>query len=62
MSNSDSGLQADIAAGTKKGSKDDNFDKEPKTGEFGDNQYWTKPEMYDIDELLADMGNQRISG
>ena len=37
---------------------EDNFDKEPKTGEFGDNQYWTKPEMYDIDELLADMGNQ----
>ena len=58
MSNSDSGLQADIAAGTKKGSKDDNFDKEPKTGEFGDNQFWKSPEMYDIDELLAEQDNQ----
>ena len=58
ISGGDSVLQADIAAGIKKESKDDVFNKEPKTGEFGDNQFWKKPEMYDIDELLAEQGNQ----
>lgn len=38
-------------------SKDDVFDfGEKKTGEFGDNQFWKKPDLqYDVDDLIADM-------
>ena len=54
---------ADILAGRDKNSKDDVFDVEPQTGEFGDNQFWKKPEMYDIDELLAEQdGEWALSG
>mmetsp|Transcript_9815 Transcript_9815/g.12152 ORF Transcript_9815/g.12152 Transcript_9815/m.12152 type:complete len:301 (-) Transcript_9815:285-1187(-) len=53
----DSGVEslvADIVASREKESKDD-FHVEPKTGAYGDNQFWSKPEMYDIDDLLAEM-------
>ena len=30
------------------------FDMEKKTNEFGDNQFWKAPDMYDIDDLLAE--------
>jgi hypothetical protein len=49
-------LIADIQAGLEKTSKDDVFNfGEKKTGEFGDNQFWKKPEMYDLDDIMADM-------
>lgn len=32
----------------------DAFDHEKKTNEFGDNQFWKAPEMYDIDDLLKE--------
>ena len=53
----DNELMADILAGREKQSKDDIFRSEPKTGEYGDNQFWKAPEMYDIDELLAEQEN-----
>ena len=49
-----SALQADIEANRKDEAKDD-FHLEPKTGEYGDNQFWKQPEMYDIDDLLAEL-------
>ena len=40
----------------EKMSKDDVFDfGEKKTGEYGDNQFWKAPDMYDVDDILADM-------
>ncbi len=33
----------------------DDFTVEYKVNEFGDNQFWKSPDMYDIDDLLADM-------
>jgi len=27
---------------------------EKKTNEFGDNQFWKAPDMYNIDDLLAE--------
>lgn len=47
-------LQADIESSRKEETKDD-FHIEPKTGEYGDNQFWKQPEMYDIDDLLAEL-------
>lgn len=49
VANNNAELLADIAAGRTTESKDDVFHGEKKTGEFGDNQYWTAPAMYDID-------------
>ena len=49
-------LQADIEASRKEETKDD-FHIEPKTGEYGDNQFWKQPEMYDIDDLLAELND-----
>ncbi len=56
IANNNSELLADIEAGrgTQVESKDDVFHGEKKTGEFGDNQYWTAPAMYDIDQLLSE--------
>jgi len=36
-------------------SKDDAF-AEKTTGEFGNNQFWSAPDMYDIDDLMAELG------
>lgn len=50
-------LVADILASRQQESKDD-FHVEPKTGEYGDNQFWKQPNMgYEIDDLLAEMDN-----
>lgn len=60
IANSDDTLLADImnARDNLVTSHDDNFNgtfgQEKKTGEFGDNQFWKTPDMYDIDELLAE--------
>lgn len=35
-------------------SEADVFDHEKKTNEFGDNQFWKAPDMYDIDDLLKE--------
>ena len=31
------------------------FHEEPKTGTYGDNQFWKAPDMYDIDDLMAEL-------
>jgi len=54
QANQDAALLADIANGRETSAKDD-FSIEHKVNEYGDNQFWKKPEMYDIDDLLADM-------
>jgi len=28
---------------------------EKKTDEYGDNQFWKRPDLYDLDDLLAEM-------
>lgn len=43
-----------MAARDQAMSKDDVFNHEKKTNEFGDNQFWKAPDMYDLDELLAE--------
>mgnify|MGYP006889515119 CR=1 FL=1 len=52
-SEQDKDLLNDIMAGRKDEAKDD-FAVEYKTGAYGDNQFWETPQMYDIDELLAE--------
>ena len=31
------------------------FHEEPKTGQYGDNQFWRAPDLYDIDDLMAEL-------
>ena len=50
---------ADIDANRKEDSSKDDFHLEPKTGEYGDNQFWKAPDMYDIDDLLAEMEDRQ---
>lgn len=37
--------------------RDDVFNLEKTTGEFGDNQYWKPASMYDLDDLMNEMDN-----
>jgi hypothetical protein len=54
----DEALIADILAHRDANTaKDDVFNVETTTGEFGDNQFWKKPEYYDIDDLMREMEN-----
>ena len=54
----DEALIADILAHRDaNAAKDDVFNVETTTGEFGDNQFWKKPEYYDIDDLMQEMEN-----
>lgn len=40
----------------KKKSSEEEFKMEKTTGEYGDNQFWSKPTNdFDLDELMADM-------
>ena len=58
QSKADAALLADIAKGRQDGAKDD-FSVEPTTNEYGDNQFWKQPDMYDIDDLLAEMDDDQ---
>ena len=53
-SNSDMEKDAKAALEENK-AKDDVFGNKT-TGEFGNNQFWSAPEMYDIDDLMAELG------
>ena len=49
-------LNSSDANSEKKKSSNEEFKMEKTTGEYGDNQFWSKPMSdYDLDELMADM-------
>ena len=58
----DSALLDDIRNGREQSNVKDDFTVEYKVNEFGDNQFWRAPEMYNIDDLLADMSGSWTSG
>ena len=49
-------LNSSDSTNEKKKSSNEEFKMEKTTGEYGDNQFWSKPTSdYDLDELMADM-------
>jgi len=49
-------LGSSASNGEKKKSSDEEFKMEKTTGEYGDNQFWSKPTNdFDLAELMADM-------